>query len=81
MATFTLMEQRCFRNLRKGVQFKMEDKKMLLDEEKLNELLEKDKKDREEFEEFKEEYFPDVKVTYETMEELTNGKGEDTDVE
>ena len=54
----------------------MEDKTLEFDKEKFDELIKHD-----EFEEFKAEYFPDTKITEETMEELSNGKGDDENVE
>lgn len=59
----------------------MEDRIDEVTQEKVEHAMELEKEMAEKFEKFKEEYFPDTEVTMETMEELSNGKGEDENVE
>lgn len=59
----------------------MEDKTLEFDKELFEKAMETERMMTEKFEKFKEEYFPDTDVTMETMEELSNGKGEDENVE
>ena len=59
----------------------MEDKTLEFDKELFEKVMETERMMTEKFEKFKEEYFPDTEVTMETMEELSNGKGEDENVE